>query len=87
MDVTFPILKHRLKLELPGIIYDSKLISFGRSLQFWLGISANEAMIRTHSLTLDDVAECAVAAIPIQQKSLHYLVKIVFDNKIGLIIF
>ena len=61
MAVTFPVLNHGLKWELPGGIEDSKLVSFGRSLPPWLGVSTNEAVIRNLSLTL--IAESSVKAV------------------------
>ena len=56
MAITFLFLIHRLKQELLGGIHHSKLTSFGRFLLPWLGVSANEAMIRNLS-TLEDIAE------------------------------
>lgn len=67
MAVTFPVLSHRLKLELPGVIHDSKFASFGRSLLPWLGVSTNETMIRNLALALEDIAECAAKVIAAQQ--------------------
>lgn len=43
--------------------YDSRFTSFGRSLLLWLGVSANEAMIRNLSLILEDMAESTATAI------------------------
>ena len=81
MAVTFPVLSHRLKLELSGDIHDSKFASTGRSLLPWLEVNANEAMIRTIS-TLEDTAEPVAKAITAQQKSLDSLAEVVLDNKI-----
>ena len=67
MAVIFPVLGHRLKWKLPGGIHDSKLVSCGRSLLPWLRVSANEAMIRNLSLTLEDIVEPAAKAIPAQK--------------------
>lgn len=57
MAVTFLVLSHTFKQELLGGMLDSKLASSGRSLLPWLGVGANEAMIRSLSLTLEDIAE------------------------------
>lgn len=49
MAVTFPVLSHRLKQELPEGIHDSRFACFGRSRFPWLGENVNEAMFRNHS--------------------------------------
>ena len=73
MAVTFPVLSHRLKWELPGGIYDSKFASFGSLLLSWPGVSTNEAMIRNLSLTLEEIAECTAKVMAAQQKFLARL--------------
>lgn len=62
MAVSFPVLSHRLRWELPGV-HEWKFTSFDKSLLPYLGKNANEAMIRNLSLTVKDITECAARAI------------------------
>lgn len=50
----------------------------------WLGVNANENMIRNLSLTLATIAESTPKAIVVQQKSLCSLARVVLDNIITL---
>ena len=63
MAVTFPVLSHKLKWEIPGGIYGSKFVSFSISLLLCLGVSGNEPMIRNFFLTLEVTVESAAKAI------------------------
>lgn len=65
MAVTFPVLSHRFKWDLPGEIHDTG-VSSGRSLHPWLEVIPNEVMIRNLSLTLKDISESAAKAIAAQ---------------------
>ena len=49
--------------------YDSGFTSFGRFLLLWLGVGANEAMIRNLSLILEDITESATKAMAAQENS------------------
>ena len=64
--------------------YDSGFTSFGRFLLLWLGVGANEAMIRNLSLILEDMAESTAKAKASRQKSLESLNKIAVDSRIAL---
>ena len=47
-------------------------------------MNVNEAIIRSHFLTLESIVEFDVKAIAAQQKSLDSLAKVVLDNRIAL---
>lgn len=49
----------------------------------WLGVWANEDLIRNLSLTLEGIAESDAKAIAAQQKSLDSLAEVVLDNRIA----
>lgn len=84
MAITFSVLNHRLKWQLPESIHDSKSASCGRSLLLWPGVSTNEARIKNLSLTLEDFAESAAEARAAQKQPLDSLVKVVSDSRIAL---
>lgn len=75
MAVIYPVMSYSLKCKVPGHIYDSNLASFGSYLFPWLGVSANAAVIRNLSFTLEDTAESAAKA-----KSLDSLAKVVLNK-------
>lgn len=66
-----------VRKNLPGNIHDSEFASFGRSGLPWLGMNTKEAIIRNHSLTLENIAEFTAKAVAVQQKSLDSLAKVV----------
>lgn len=69
MAITFPVLSHRFKWELPGNIHDSGFASFGRALLPWLGVNTNKALVRNFSLTLESTTESSANTIAAQWTS------------------
>lgn len=48
-------------------------------------MNTKEAIIRNHSLTLENIAEFTAKAVAVQQKSLDSLAKVVFGYRIALV--
>ena len=75
---------NHLKQELPGGVHDSGLASTGTAFFLWIGVSANEQMIRSPFLTLEELANSTANAVATQQWLLKPLSSVVLDNCIHL---
>ena len=74
---------NRLKQEPPGGVCDSGFASAGKAFLSWIGVSANEQMIRNLSLTSDELADSTAKASSARQ-TLNSLAKVILNNCIAL---